>query len=504
MLKSKRTKYCLLFTLLFALLCSAYRYLSLGFSGDSTLIYQGGDVLYQISLGRFLQPVYWLIRGQLTAPFLIGFFATAFFLLSTILISDVLLIHSPLSLAILCGIIVSNETIAVSNATYLPWTDVYALSLLFCVLGVYMDHKLPFGFLISPIFYVGCLGLYSSYITCAATLLIIKYLKETLEGTDPLLVFKKGIRSVFSLLLGLLLYALVLKVVLSILRIPASNEYNGVGRLAEITPESFLSFLPDSYMIPLKFLFDVHDRQVIASHRALIPVAMNLLILLLFAILLVIRMRRLSTGGRILTCFLLLVLPFGMDFVYLIANGIINGLMIFSFYFFYLLCPIALETIPKVSFVRKNRFFRYAFVFPILLVVLMNVRFSNQLAIKRDVEYQSTLSAVSRILEDAESTPGYVPGETEVIINGYLPASRIAMVREGFEPFTPYQGARYTYAAAYETSTEWYIEYILGRSMNIISDRARRLLSAEELDAMPRFPSAGYVRMMDGILYINL
>ena len=84
----KRFEFSALFSVLFAFAASGYRYLSLGYSGDSTMIYEGGDWLYQISLGRFLQPLYWMLRGRIVAPFIVGLFATGFLFLSVFLISS--------------------------------------------------------------------------------------------------------------------------------------------------------------------------------------------------------------------------------------------------------------------------------------------------------------------------------------------------------------------------------------------------------------------------------
>lgn len=54
------------------------RYYSLCFSGDAMLLTQQGQAVYQSTLGRYLQPVYWLLRGEITVPPVIGLFATVF------------------------------------------------------------------------------------------------------------------------------------------------------------------------------------------------------------------------------------------------------------------------------------------------------------------------------------------------------------------------------------------------------------------------------------------
>ncbi|MBQ9010103.1 MAG: glucosyltransferase domain-containing protein [Clostridia bacterium] len=495
----KRLEYSALFTVLFAAVASGYRYLSLGYSGDSTMIYEGGDRLYQISLGRFLQPVYWMVRGSIVAPYIVGLFATAFLFLSVFLISHVLQFNHLPSIAVLAAILTTNETVSLSNATYLPWTDVYALALLFACIGVMVDSRYRLGFLLSPFFYACTLALYPSYITCGATLLVLMYMVRLLQGMPAGSIWKKGIRSILSLFLGLILYAVILRILLSHLNMQASNEYNGVGRLEEITIASFLENLPTAYLLPFIYLFNPQNRLIIPSHQALIPAVLNLAFLLALLPLVFFALRKLRTGGRVTLLCLFAVLPFAMNFVFLISNGIINGLMIVSIYLFYLVPVILLEHTGI-----KGRFFAVPVVGLFCIYVGMNVITSNRLAIKRDVEYRSTLSAFTRILSDAGEIPSYVPGETPVLIIGYLPSSRISMVREGLEDLNPLQGARYTYAAAYETSTKWYLSQICGSSIRFFEEHDWEHRWGPEIKAMNAYPVDGYIQMIHGVLVINL
>ena len=132
-----RYQTCGFFTLLFSLLAHGYRYYSLCFSGDAMLLTQQGQAVYQSTLGRYLQPVYWLLRGEITVPPVIGLFATVFLFLSCVLMAELFRLDKKRDIALLSALLVTHETLAVSNATYLPWTDVYALALLFAAAGAY-------------------------------------------------------------------------------------------------------------------------------------------------------------------------------------------------------------------------------------------------------------------------------------------------------------------------------------------------------------------------------
>lgn len=194
----------------------------------------------------------------------------------------------------------------------------------------------------------------------------------------------------------------------------------------------------------------------------------------------------------------------GCNFVQFIWQGVISGLTIYAYVFFdvavLLLASSALKTdaFPARAAARGAQLL-------LCLVILQNVPLSNQLCVKRNLELSSTLSAFTRILDQAEQTKGYVPGETPVVVVGMLPSSSVSMERPGFESLADHQGVRYTYAAAYEDANAWYLRMILGSRVQLVEDSVMRALSdSPEAQAMPCFPNEGFCQMIDGMLYIRL
>ncbi|MGN0775100.1 MAG: glucosyltransferase domain-containing protein [Candidatus Ventricola sp.] len=498
----------LLFTAMFSLMAHGYRYLSLSFSGDSMLLSQVGEEAYQISLGRFLQPVYWQIRGYIAAPLLIGLFATVFLMGSALIVVRLLDLHRPLHIALACGVLTANETLAVSNATYLPWTDVYMLALLLSLTGVYVFMNLRLGWLISPVLFCFSLGLYQSYLPAASTMIIVLLLLDTLDGARAEAVWKRGLLACVSLVLGLLLYAGVLDLILSVTGGQASQDYNGVGRVGLVSPEQIPSLLWDTFIMPLDLLFSTSDVPAMTWHITTVPAWLNWLIFGLAGVMMVLRARALRLSGRLTAAFLLLILPLGMNFVQFISKGIASGLTIYAYNLAYLL-PVALmnrcgrEASPPGRRVMRLAGGGAAVFLSVFLA--LNIRNANAMALKRDVEFSATTAAMSRLLDQAERTEGYVPGETPVVLIGMLPSSVISMERPGFEDIARAQGMRYTYGASYETSNYWYLEMALGEPINLVSHEERlRLSSNPEAADMPAFPSAGCCRMIDGYLFIRI
>lgn len=497
-----RDRYALLFTVLFSVLAHGYRYLSLSFSGDSMLLAQVGEEAYQTSLGRFMQPVYWQIRGYITMPFLIGLFATGFLCMSAMLIIRLLDAQKPMHIALICGILTANETLAISNATYLPWTDVYMLSLLLCLLGVYVFMRTRWGLVISPVLYCLSLGLYQSYLPAAAAMLILLFLLEALDGKPVAEIWRRGLLSCVTLAAGLLLYALVLRIILGLTGGQASQDYNGVGRVGLVPADQILPLLISTFIDPLRLLFSLSDTPVMTWHITTVPQLLNIALFGLGGLLLLMRLPRLSFSRIATTAFLLLMLPLGMNFIQFISKGISSSLTIYAYNLAYLL-PLAMIMRAGSDIRMLPRLCSSGVCLLLCAFLALNIRTSNAMSLKRDLEFSATTAAMSRLLDEAEKTQGYIPGETPVVLLGMLSNSKIAFERPGFEDLARAQGMRYTYGASYETANYWYLTMALGEPINLVSHEERMRLSAHpEAASLQQYPHEDCCRMIDGYLFI--
>lgn len=87
-LTDPRWKTCVFSVLAFGLLAHAYGYFGIYHSGDSLEGFYRADDLFQIGLGRFLQPVYTHLRGLVGVPWLCGLISLAWIAAALCLIAD--------------------------------------------------------------------------------------------------------------------------------------------------------------------------------------------------------------------------------------------------------------------------------------------------------------------------------------------------------------------------------------------------------------------------------
>ena len=334
------------YTALFTLLAHGYRLLNMSFSGDASLIVQTEETVFQITIGRYLQPVLWAIRGPITAPLTIGLFATAALIGAAIMVVSLLGVTSRLPILLICGILATNEPLSVSYATYLPWVDVYMSALLFSIAGVYVSVRYRHGWLVSPLLYMTALALYQSYLQAAVVLILILLILKLFDGESVKAIWFFGIRACLSLLMGLILYAFGLKVVLAALGLTATDNYNGVTRVGMMALDQVPKLLMSTFRYPFEFFTRAAD------HAFISPVLTAAILLFTLPVLLL-RAWRLSVGGKLTLLFLLVMLPLGGNFVAFISQGIIHPLMVYSFFFLYILCCILHEWHTTLVLLQK-------------------------------------------------------------------------------------------------------------------------------------------------------
>ena len=150
-----------------------YRFFTLGYAHDSLLIDQSIDMTWQIQLGRFLQPVYLLFRGDIAVPYLIGLLAYLYLAAAICLVVDLLSLSSTLSISLVCMALCANTTLTRLHGTFHMMADSYMLALLLSVLCVFVAVRLRHGVWLAPVLLCGSAALYQSYVPVATVFFLI-------------------------------------------------------------------------------------------------------------------------------------------------------------------------------------------------------------------------------------------------------------------------------------------------------------------------------------------
>lgn len=500
-----RAKWIGIFTVLFMFVGHAYRYMNLAYTDDSVEIIQSTDRIWQFQLGRFLQPVYWQIRGDIVVPYLIGLLSVLWLAGAIYLIVSMMDIRSKVSYAIICAVLSCNSTLSVANATYISWSDVYMLSLFCAMIGVYVWQRFRYGFILTAGFLCASMALYQAYFQTAILMCLMVLVKRALDGWKVARLIEEGIKAIAALVLGLILYELCVRFVEYAAEISRATTYNGIGNVGSFLNGSILGLLRETYLYPFFYMMDIP-----AYNSRMTGIAYGLvLVIAVIAIILLMMKRCIASLNRVFAVVMVLLMPLGMNAVYFIANGVVHNLMMYSFFLLMVFPVYLLENLvaEQGDRIYIGNITRMGCIALLALTCYNHVIYANQLYIRRDLEFQSTLSVMTRVLDRAEQTEGYETGITPVAIVGTMYNSPLSMERPGFEHLKlekDYMNTNF-YATTGEYFYPWYFWEILGYPFNLVSEDVRwKIADEREVRLMPVFPQEGSCQMRDGVMVIKL
>lgn len=496
-------------TFLFGLCAHAYRFFNLDFSHDSLMVFQD-DGEFQIGLGRFLQPLYRAVRGDLGAPFLLCLLSLVWLGLANYIVVSLLELRSPRYIALLCGVLSTNAVLTFSFATFLPWADVYTLAYLFAALAVWLTVRHPFGFVAAWVPMTFSLALYQSYLNVAVILLMIVFVKHVLNGFEAKELLIRIARYFGALLGGLVVYDIVLRLVLAATGIALVDGENGLLQLGHYKLSILLELVVNTVKYPIRYMLRPE------TYHPQIAAAVNLAVFLiaLAALVRTAIVRKLKKVPLLLLALCVMAMPFGINAVFFVSVGNQHSLMIFSFFFFYAFAVMLWEHCGELPPVRPAEKLpavvkRAERLLPalcggfLLVIILFNVVFANQVYLSKALDYDATVSYLTRVTYSMEQTDGYVPGETLVLFIGEPRDSVIFDERRGFEDLNgtgQYQGFSTTYSGTYYH----FFNAVLSYRINWVDPTdAERYTELPEVLAMPAYPARGSCQIVNGVLIVK-
>ena len=498
-----------LWTFIFGMAAHGFVYLNSLFSHDSMMIVTS-DADWQISIGRFLNPVYFFFRGNVNAPWLIGLLSLLWIALALCLIIRMLDIISRLSIVIICGVFSTNLCLICLNASYLYIADLFMFSFLMASAGAFLWERYRFGFLPGAALIAASMALYQAFAGAAVGLVLLALIKKLLCTVPVKKLVFTTLKALGMLVLGAVIYILSLKLVLALTHIPLSDSYNGIAGAGDFAGVSIPALLLGTYTHIAGFFFGSNGYNVVPVIIA--NAALGLLAVA--ALIYVMIIQKLKALHFILAAVAVVLLPFGVNLVYFISKGLIHELMTFPYFLVYLFAVQMLDlydgeatpALPdRTGKFDGRKWIRVLTPCFFVLILLNNIIFANGAYLKKQLEYNATLSSMTRVADRMESTQGYRPNETPVALVGSLDTTYLNAPREGFERYSEFLGLGYNVSVTYYLTDYHYFQYVLGMPVKLLSeDESAGYAQRQEVIDMPAFPTDGFCQMVDDVLVVKL
>lgn len=501
-----------LYTLIFMALLHGYRYVSLGFSHDSLAFAWQPDLEWQISLGRYMQPFYWwIVRGRIGAPFIVGVLSYGYMVGSVYGVAGLLDLKAKTSLFLLAGLMCGSMALICSDATYVYLTDIYTLALMLNIAAAWLclrgRRRVP-SVLAAAVLLVISTGLYQAYLQVFTALTMVWALLRLLKTDDRAIpeAAARCAQSFLALMLAMALFFVGYYVVMAVTGVEAVSRENSIGGMKVLSGAALVDMVKTTWKMPLRQLGRLQGRIAPLARMLTAVVLMTGAAATIFTA----RRSRVSAWQALGMAVLALLLPFGMNWICLFCGGVVHDLMMYAYIVPLLAALAANERAWNLALAdegkqigKKTR--AAACVLPLAVLTLLFDRgiYANQIYLKKDLEYDTTLSVMTRVVDRIEQVEGYIPGETPVEFLGDIQRSQLAMTRPAFAHLGSLTGTEENYAITYGDTFWMYLEDVMGYPIK----RFRETKNEEQervTDDMPCFPDKDSVQMVDGVVFVKL
>lgn len=462
------------------------------FSHDSIsyFTYATGSGAFYTGIGRFFIPVYEAIKGAVAAPWLIGLLFILWMTLTTLLVAQLLDIRSTAGLALTGALLSTNTALTLTGATYIYCMDEYAFALCMAAAAAVLFRRGKGWSVPGVVLLVLSLAVYQAYFTVAACLCFLLVLREAAGKTPLKQTVLSGLRYLALLAVSFGAYYGLWSMVCRSSGVEKQRVEESLlagGGLGQL-----LRLIRDANVEYVRGLFDTDG--VLGTLMLLVHVLV--LAALVWRLAQILRDRELPIGKKLLLLCLVCLIPTAFNSAAILLAGSATQLMTFAGELLYVLLLVCYEpTEGKTSWLRT------AALVLLCCVLWQHTVYANQVYMKKELEHTATVSLATRVIDRVELTEGYVPGETPVAFAGRL--DRNAYLNRGRDEFRELDrtvGLWSDYSATYNLG-RYLTDYL---NYPLLWDTETDVSQWEEVQAMPVFPAAGSIRMVQGTVVVKL
>ncbi len=494
-------KVCFISALIVGLIAHLYKITSWLPNWDS-LVFRY-DAQNMIHLGRWFLPVACSVSSFYDLPFLNGLLAIIYHAVGAVFICNIFKINKKTS-AFMIGAIVASFPTVTSVFMYNYVADGYGMAFMFSCMAAYCMVKENPKWVLSSCLIALSVGIYQAYITVTVSLLMAYLLSEIVlfnKSTKEILL-KAGKFFVFGLI-GMLLYALVLKVILFITG-QSLIEYQGLSSVANASGFDLYASLYSAKEIFFGYFFDFS--------KGVTPfITLNLIVFLLMACICVDQIYKnkiyKSIGKLILFAVIGLFFILGTKvLVFLNPEVDYHNLMLMAYVIIYIFPVIIYEKLytsnDKATCQKTCNM-----IFIVALCIIFNqIVTSNVSYHKAQIAYEKSYGKLMRIADRIEQTEGAEKCD-EILVIGALDNS------EAYSSYVSPEITGITDGYILRADDEIVGQSVLCSALNdycdknytfLSGDKKKMFLEKDRVKDMNKWPLQGSIAVIDDVIVINL
>lgn len=432
-----------------------------------------------------------LIFPNISMPWIYGIITLLLISASVCLILRLIPLKNSLLQGLLaCSIVVFPSLIGLCG--YMFTSSSYALSFFLAVLAVFLlqrPGRLWKGTALGLL--VGSLSIYQSYISIAASLLLLVLIRQLLDGEPVAGCIKRGVGYVVFLVAGLGIY------------------YGATQLVFLLKDVSFSTYASDSIALSLSSLtqgirlaYDSFWAAIFQLQHRLVPTAfsrtLHLVLLAGMAVLLVLSLPGMDWQQILLVLALVALLPLAINCMYVITSPeSIHTLVLYSFVAIYILAALladhVLDSLP-------GRLGADLISLALAGILAVNVYVANASFLNLHLRYENAYTFYTTLLADLKQMPEFTEG------------SRLAVIGTWQEPVFYETELDFTHQLTGVTgfspnlySQPYFLEYYLGVSIPFATEKEiAQIQQTQTFQDMPCYPYSGSTQAFGDLLVVKL
>lgn len=413
-------------------------------------------------------------------------------------------IREPRHAAVIGMVMVSFP--AFTNTMFFRYTVIYyGAAFLFAVLAAWVIDRHRLGVLFSALLTMLGLAIYQAYIPVTIALFVMMLIRQTLQkGTEWKSLLKKGIGYALSVVLGLVMYLVSVKISLAVSH-AALNSYQGINEMGNISLRKLPSIVwrafANFYTMPLD------NRYALATADMVKICYVCLWLVSLFVLGYTLYAGKtkgiIAAAAAVLMC---IFFPLAADFIVVMCpESIIYTIMVYSFALVLCLPVMLIENMPSGDGIWKQvtGAAKKAVLITIGIIIFCysyqaNVNYTAMYYTNRQIEnYVSGIVTQVRMTEDFDSAKKWAfIGEIDDPLMGNVWQNQ-QVIGAGSTNNT-----NRDFLVAYSWK-RWFGAYT-GYNIPLASDeRIQELADSVQVQEMPCWPDQGSVQVIDDTVVIK-
>lgn len=342
-----------------------------------------------------------------STPLYLGVLAILWIAVTAVILVRLLDIKNKVSSVAISGIMVTFPMVtSLMGFMFMSAINMFGMMLSIIGAALVIKKKKWYTFIIGAGIMACGAGIYQAYIATFVALFLIYFIKEVFESKEENFIkgfFKNVAYYAGACITALLMYLAVMKFFLWHYHTELT-DYQGMSDAGSVGIATYLKRIGVAYKEFIRPVKDTTRNMYQAGAYKLYFVLLVIGLSLALHVLVKAYKEKLSKG--IVLTLLMALIPLGTNFVYVMCDVNVHSVMMYAECFFFVFILLLKEMLPQ----REKPLLMVVDYIPaamVLLLVLLNIRFSNICYLRGEYIQNAATAYFNRMITRIESTEGY-------------------------------------------------------------------------------------------------